>query len=135
MGVIGATGQLLGEIRDLLPGAPYPFYYGWAIVHSNWGPVAFTYSTIVGRGVWPHFYFYFNNWMSPILAIAIFALFGLTSEARATYWRSFYTIAKHFGWVPPAPKHEDVGEIQFGVQQMTTTEQCALKRFALNFTA
>jgi hypothetical protein len=125
----------VGQIRNRVPGFPFQFYYGWVFVHSDWDPVAFRYSEIAESGTWSILSFYFNNWTSPILAIAIFALFGLTPEAWATYWRGFCTVSKHFGWTPPAPKHETLGEIQFSTRQITSTERCALRSFALNFPA
>jgi hypothetical protein len=90
LGVISATIDLLSEIHEASPGSPFQFYSGWANVHSDGDPVAFSYEEIVGDGVWEVLYFFFINWTSPILAIAVFALFGCTSEARVTYWRVFF---------------------------------------------
>jgi hypothetical protein len=126
LGVINATAGILGEIRESLTGIPFRFFHGWAFVHSDWGPVAFTYAELFPGGPWAYFSVYVEFWASPVLAIAIFALFGLTSEACATYWRGFCTVAKHFGWTPPLAKHENLGEIQFGARQLTVTEQCVL---------
>jgi hypothetical protein len=126
LGVINVTVQLLSEIREPATGFPFRFYYGWSLVHSNWGPVAIPYSEEVDGGFWTLFELYSVFWTSPILAIAIFALFGLTSEARAAYWSGFCTVAKLFGWTPPASKDEDLGDIEFCTQQLTMTERCAL---------
>jgi hypothetical protein len=135
LGVISVTIELLLDIHDDTPGLPFRFYNGWVPVHSNWGPIAVSYPEIMGTGVWNFANVYFSYWTSPILAIAIFALFGLTSEARATYWREFCTVAKHFGWTPPALNHEHktLGEIQFVAQQLTVTRQCVLRLFASTF--
>ncbi|KZV64174.1 STE3-domain-containing protein [Peniophora sp. CONT] len=48
--------------------------------------------------------FYFGSWISPVLAFAIFGFFGLTSEARSSYWHAIYTVAAWCGWKPtPSP--------------------------------
>ena len=62
-----------------------PFYPGWAKVHSNWAPKVSTWEDIQasGRSSLPQDYF--SNWTSPVLALAIFGLFGLTTDARASY--------------------------------------------------
>jgi hypothetical protein len=124
-GVISTTIDLLSQIRNPDPGMPFRFYYGWAIVHSNWRPAALPYPEFVGDGLgtWQILEFYFSRCTSPILAIAIFSLFGLTSDARAAYWHGFCTVAKSFGWTPPAPRHDDLGEIEFGARQLTVTER------------
>ncbi|VDC04731.1 unnamed protein product [Peniophora sp. CBMAI 1063] len=63
----------------------------------DWQPISFSYAEsgtadLAGK--------YFNQWTSPILAFVIFALFGVTSEARASYWRVICTIGGWFGWKP-----------------------------------
>jgi hypothetical protein len=123
LGVINATSQILTDLHNPLLGYGFQFYYGWAVVHSDWGPVAFSYSSQVNTGFWNCFGLYFQLWTLPVLAITIFVLFGLTSEARVTYWRVFCTAAKLFGWTSPAPKHADLGEIEFGARQLTMTER------------
>jgi hypothetical protein len=135
LGIISAASQILTNIHNPIPGYKFPFYYGWAVVHSDWAPEGFSYSEEVGEGVWDLFNFYFESWASPTLALAIFALFGLTSEARATYWRSFCSVAILFGWTPPAHKNEDLGEIEFGARQLTMTERYALRPPVSRFSA
>jgi hypothetical protein len=135
LGVITVTTQLLSQIRNPALGFSFRFYYGWSFVHSNWGPAAYPYSSLVGSGFWNSFEVYFEFWAPPILAIAIFGLFGLTSEACATYWHFFCTVANLFGWKPPAPKDEDLGEIEFGARQFNTTEQYVAQLLAADFLA
>jgi hypothetical protein len=130
LGVILTTISVLDTIRDLPPGYAFEFYYGWALVHSDWAPAAFSYSTPGAAGRFDVVEFYLENWSSPILAIAIFSFFGLTSEARSTYWRGFCTVGRLFGWKSPAPKDTDLGEIVFGARQLTTTERCVSRLFA-----
>ncbi|KAI0031602.1 GPCR fungal pheromone mating factor, partial [Vararia minispora EC-137] len=67
---------------------PIPFYPGWSIVHKNWSLVlAFRYVNVQAAGTWELINFYFPQWSSTVLGFVIFALFGATEEARATYWR------------------------------------------------
>ncbi|KZV65743.1 hypothetical protein PENSPDRAFT_551585, partial [Peniophora sp. CONT] len=62
-----------------------PLYPGWSSLHSNWGPVAFSYARIKMGGTAGLVQFYFSHWTSPVLAFTIFGLFGLTTEACASY--------------------------------------------------
>jgi hypothetical protein len=124
LGIINLTAFLLEAIRNSPPGTPFRFYYGWDFVHSNWAPYAVSYSALVSAGFWTVFNFYLENWTSPVLSIAIFSLFGLTSEARATYWRGYCTVVKIFSWTPPVPKNEDLGETEFGARQLSMAEWC-----------
>jgi hypothetical protein len=124
VGIITIISQVLDDTHNPLSGFRYPFYFGWSSVHSNWDPVAFPFSTLVNEGFWPAFQFYFSTWVNPVLAIAIFGLFGLTSEARAAYWRGIFTVGNLFGWTRPISKHESaLGEIRFGARQISLTEQ------------
>ena len=77
-----------------------PFYWGWTVLHTEWAPTSVSYSEMFAGGTGPLARFYFSQWTSPVLAFAIFGLFGLTSEARASYWRAACTIAGWFGWKP-----------------------------------
>jgi hypothetical protein len=97
-----------------VPGTSFQFYYGWEAIHSDWEPFGVPYSFFVKDGFWGMFNVYFPPWSSPALAIVVFALFGLTSEARATYWRGICAVGKIFGWAPTVHKHEDLGDMVFG---------------------
>jgi hypothetical protein len=116
LGVLSVASQVIGGPRETFPGFPSPFYLGWTAVHTNWGPVAIPYSTLVRLGSWTVFRWYFQFWTTPVLAFAIFALVGLTSEARATYWGGICAVRKGFGWTPPVSKQ---GEAQLGAQRLT----------------
>ena len=61
-----------------------PFYRGWTAVHTNWDPVSLSYEEVLGEGISSVAHFYFVQWRSPILAFAIFGLFGVTKVARAS---------------------------------------------------
>jgi hypothetical protein len=125
LGIVSIVTEVIHEIHDPLPGFRFQFYYGWGSVHSDWGPVAFTYSEVVEGGLWSIFVHYFQQWTSPILAIAIFSLFGLTLEARTTYWRSICFVGKLFGWTPSVPKNNYLDEMQFGGRSLATIDQYA----------
>jgi hypothetical protein len=124
IGIINTVIQVFFAIQNHPGGLNYQLYYGWGLVHSDWEPVSAKYSDLVDGGLWATFQFYFQHWASPILAITIFALFGLTSEAHATYWRGICAVGRIFGWKPSARKQDDIGEIRFGARQITMTEQC-----------
>ena len=97
--------------------AGLPFYLGWTYDHTEWEPVGNSYAEIVALGKWTLAQFYFNQWTSPILAFVILGLFGVTTEARASYWRVICTVCGWFrfnlkmrGSRPRTP----LGDIQFG---------------------
>ncbi|KZV68525.1 STE3-domain-containing protein [Peniophora sp. CONT] len=96
-----------------------PFYWGWNLLHTDWEPVGVLYVEIKSFGTATLAQFYFNNWTSPVLAFVIFGLFGITSEARASYWRIICTIGGWVGWKPTARTRkgqQSLGEIEFGAR-------------------
>lgn len=80
----------------------FPFYPGWAIVHSNWAPVTLPYAEQKALGTSFLAGQYYNVWSSTILTFIIFGLFGLTMEARESYWHVLCTVGRWVGWVPSA---------------------------------
>ena len=56
---------------------------------------------------------YFTQWTVPVLAFAIFGLFGLTSEARASYQRIASTVGAYFRR-KSAPLGQNVTHVSFG---------------------
>ncbi|KZV62314.1 STE3-domain-containing protein [Peniophora sp. CONT] len=74
-----------------------PFYQGWVEIHTDWEPEGFSYDELraspddLAQA-------YFTFWSSPALAFITFGLFGLTTEARASYYRGFCAVARRFGW-------------------------------------
>ncbi|VDB95521.1 unnamed protein product [Peniophora sp. CBMAI 1063] len=97
---IGIATIVLTVKAILLTTTSFPFYSGWTYDHTEWQPVAFSYANIVSGGTFSVAQLYFAQWTSPILAFAIFGLFGVTSEARASYWRVICTVCLWFGWKP-----------------------------------
>ncbi|KZV69109.1 fungal pheromone STE3G-protein-coupled receptor, partial [Peniophora sp. CONT] len=78
----------------------FPFYPGWTFVHTDWDPQSVPYAVIQGDGTAAVAQFYFSKWTSPVLAFVIFGLFGVTPEARASYWHIICTVGGWFGWKP-----------------------------------
>ncbi|VDC05052.1 unnamed protein product [Peniophora sp. CBMAI 1063] len=92
-------------ITQSLSFGPLTFYYGWASDHNSttWEPQGWPYAEVVAQGTSTVAQDYFAQWTSPILAFAIFGLFGFTSEARASYWSIACAIGGWFGWKPAPP--------------------------------
>ncbi|VDB86834.1 unnamed protein product [Peniophora sp. CBMAI 1063] len=89
-----------GDLRSL------PFYPGWEAVHSDWTILTFTYSEAVSGGAYSVATYYIQLWTTPIESFVIFGLFGLTKEARTSYWHIGCTISGWFGR-EPADKRAD----------------------------
>ncbi|VDB95780.1 unnamed protein product [Peniophora sp. CBMAI 1063] len=80
-------------------------------------PESFSYASIVSEGPFSVAQIYFVQWTSSVLALVIFGLFGLTSEARASYWRIICTVGGWFGWQPTLRAHRahsPLGDIEVG---------------------
>lgn len=113
LGIVSVTLYVTNSLSNHHP----PFYGGWTADHSHWEPVVITYAETLAGGTSSVAQFYFSQWASTILAFAIFALFGVTSEARASYWKAICTIGSWFGW-KPAPRvrraRSPLGDMEFG---------------------
>lgn len=100
-----------------------PFYHGWAVIHSEWEPVSMTYLETKQQGPKAVYQLY-ATWFGVFLGYVIFALFGLTHDARATYWRGFCRIAGLVGWTPPSRHNPQLSDIVFGERDINPgTEQ------------
>ncbi|KZV65954.1 fungal pheromone STE3G-protein-coupled receptor [Peniophora sp. CONT] len=97
---LGIVATVLSVTDALSDGFGLPFYLGWTYDHTDWEPTSFSYQSVVAEGASSLGGQYFSQWSSPVLAFAIFGLFGVTSEARASYLRTVYTICGWFGWKP-----------------------------------
>lgn len=105
------------NVRQSLSLGPIPFYSGWTYSHTDWDPETLSYAEIVAQGPSVVAQVYFNLWSSPVLSFIIFGLFGVTAEARASYWKVICTVGEWFGWKPiPRTRkvHSPLGEIEFG---------------------
>ena len=114
IGVVTITLLVKGDMAER---SHLPFYRGWSIVHSGWEPEGFTYAYAQASGTSALAADYFSRWTSPVLAFAIFGLFGITKEARASYWRVICTIGSWFSWKPKPHAHgagSALGTMEFG---------------------
>ncbi|KZV64172.1 hypothetical protein PENSPDRAFT_757448 [Peniophora sp. CONT] len=92
-----------------------PFYPGWTHDHTEWAPVGFLYADLITGGTFGLVQGYFVQWTSPVLAFAIFGLFGVISEARVSYWRVICTVGGWFGWRPTVRKaHSSLKDTELG---------------------
>ena len=112
---IATIGLLVSEHLSVPSGLP--FYRGWTFDHAEWESVGSSYAEIVAGGKSNVAQFYFVSWTSPFLAFVIFGLFGVTAEARASYWRVICTVCGWFGFKPQIRESRPrtpLGDIQFG---------------------
>ncbi|VDB99555.1 unnamed protein product [Peniophora sp. CBMAI 1063] len=108
------------DIQSDVAGGDVPFYPGWSAVHGDWAPVSVPYAEIQARGKTA---LTFSFWTSPVLSFVIFGLFGVTTEARASYRRVLYTVlgwcgyksARHVG------PNSTLGTIEFGPRPQETS--------------
>ncbi|KAJ7026349.1 pheromone A receptor-domain-containing protein [Mycena alexandri] len=98
--------NLLAFFCTLTAPGTFPGYIGWAANHADFSPVGIAYDSLTDTP-WDTFNTYFDNVQAPLLAIAIFALFGLTSSARAAYWSRISVVTQLLGFKPRAraPRH------------------------------
>ncbi|VDB95776.1 unnamed protein product [Peniophora sp. CBMAI 1063] len=114
---MGIATIVLAAKDDLSFSGPLLFYSGWTFDHADWQPASFSYADIVSEGPLLVGQFYFTHWTSPVLAFVIFGLFGVASEARASYWRVICTVGGWLGWQPTPRAHRSrspLGDIEFG---------------------
>ncbi|KAJ7473100.1 hypothetical protein B0H11DRAFT_1918963 [Mycena galericulata] len=62
-----------------------PAYVGWQTNHANFSASGVPYADLTDTP-WDTFTTYFDYGQYTVLAVAIFALFGMTSSARSAYW-------------------------------------------------
>ena len=116
---IGIVNVVLNATAALAQGG-LPFYWGWSVLHTDWEPVGISYADLKANGTASLGQFYFSHWTSPALAFVIFGLFGLSSEARASYWYIACTVGTWFGLRSSARMQfgqASLGEIEFGARQ------------------
>ncbi|KZV64175.1 hypothetical protein PENSPDRAFT_187058 [Peniophora sp. CONT] len=109
--------QVTLYIANSLSNHQSAFYNGWTADHTYWEPIVFTYASTLAGGTSSVAQFYFSQWASTIRAFAIFGLFGVTSEARASYWKAIRTVGSWFGWKPASREHRarsSLNDIEFG---------------------
>ncbi|KAJ7646259.1 pheromone A receptor-domain-containing protein [Mycena polygramma] len=82
-----------------------PAYIGWTANHADFSPVGVPYADLTDTP-WDSFTTYFDYGQYAVLSIAIFALFGMTSSARAAYWSRIAAVGKAVGWKPPVRQRQ-----------------------------
>ncbi|KZV68516.1 STE3-domain-containing protein [Peniophora sp. CONT] len=121
---IGIASMILDVIANVAQGG-FPFYWGWNFLHTAWEPVGDSYAEIKALGTATLAEVYFVQWTSPVLAFVVFGLFGITSEARASYWRIMCNIGGWVGWRPTVLRAMNglasLGEIEFGARPQDTS--------------
>lgn len=116
---IGVVNIALKATSFLEQNQKLPFYLGWTFLHTAWEPVSYSYTETKGSGTATLAQIYFTLWTSPVLAFTIFGLFGITSEARASYWRILCAVGSWVGWKPTLRAGNgkaSLGEIEFGAR-------------------
>ncbi|KZV65951.1 fungal pheromone STE3G-protein-coupled receptor [Peniophora sp. CONT] len=124
---IGIVTITLAVVGPLSAGEGLPVYRGWTFDHTGWEPQGITRDQFGDQGTFAVVQLYFIQWTIPVLAFTIFGLFGVTAEARASYWRIICTICGWFGW-QPTPRAlrtlPPVGDIEFGERPMDIEIEC-----------
>ncbi|KZV69107.1 STE3-domain-containing protein [Peniophora sp. CONT] len=120
IGIVNLTLDIVAS----LSAKTFPFYPGWTLLHANWDPQIISYADLQAGGPAELSLTYFAQWTSPVLAFAIFGLFGVTPEAGTSYWRIICTVGGWFGWKPiPRARNgqASLGDIEFGARPVQDT--------------
>ncbi|VDB86432.1 unnamed protein product [Peniophora sp. CBMAI 1063] len=136
----GITSLALAIKNPRSTGSSISFYPGWARTHENWEPTGLSYADFKYLGPLTAAEIYFAAWAPVALAYAVFGLFGITREARASYMHVFRTMWGWVGWrsaVPESPSHvvrSRFSTIEFGdpVRESTLVEVAAGARSSLS---
>lgn len=72
------------------------FYEGWSVIHTNWDP-ALVPKSVWSAEKWGAFSVHWDQWINFVFAVAFFALFGLTPEAKKGYQSFFRPLSRRFG--------------------------------------
>ena len=117
---LGIVDIYLNVAAALSPPRYFPFYPGWDFLHNGWAPVSYSYAELQAQEPVALAQFYFTLWTTPVLAFAIFGLFGLTREARASYRNIYRSTMDRLGsnFTPRwRERRASLGEIEFGTRQ------------------
>lgn len=79
-------------------GSSSVFWPGWTVIHTDWDPNSLDTSEWTKFGIWYTFQHMFTEWMNPIFASCIFAIYGLTEDAGERYRSFFWRAAKLLGF-------------------------------------
>ncbi|KAI0317112.1 pheromone A receptor-domain-containing protein [Amylostereum chailletii] len=101
---------LLVDVAENVRIGDYRLYPGWNYVHHSWTPTSISAAEWRSE-VWTSFQLILQQWLSPILSILIFVIFGITVESRAAFRRWFCMAASLLGFKPPV--NEDIPNMRF----------------------
>ena len=99
-------------------GSPLPFWPGWDVIHSDWGPVSVP-ADEWKPFPWDNFEVRWDEWINVLLAVIFFSLFGVTEEAVSNYRLAFLAAAKRFGYTPSVKA--EASAVVFETRGGTTT--------------
>ncbi|KAG8809402.1 a-factor receptor, partial [Serendipita sp. 399] len=88
-------------IRNITVGKPLP-YRSWAYVHSNFGRIQYISRFFLTRSKETVILFEISRWCMPFSAILFFLFFGLASEARKQYKRTWNSLMRQLGITSPS---------------------------------
>jgi hypothetical protein len=119
IGCIDILGTLPLGLLDVIPTSillyrlKAPFYVGWRYTHADWQPKSIKYTRSPHRNIFIGFEQFANPWSDVVMGFLIFALFGLTEDARVAYRQGFSRIAGLFGLRCSTRKDRPVSNIAF----------------------
>ena len=96
------------------------WYPGWTFTHTNWGPEPISWADLTGQLTWQLVTVFLYWWSSVILALAIFALLGFTSETRRSYGKIISAIGRFFKGQQRPNALPELGEITFNHRPVQT---------------
>lgn len=89
-------------VHNVTTSPPKP-YRSWAWVHSNFGRISYISRFLLSRDKKTEILFDVSRWCMPVSALLFFIFFGMASEARKQYRRTWYNFLRRFGFAPPEP--------------------------------
>lgn len=99
LGIINVVSSFLQGGSSAIP---IPFYPGWTILHTNWGPDFVPKKVWITYGFWDQFSVHWGEWINPLLALIFFTLFGISKDTRTFYRRILQKVFR----VPKSLKDE-----------------------------
>ena len=97
------------------------FYPGWTSVHSGWAPVSVPVNAWLAS-VWDVFNVRWSQWINPFFGLLFFLLYGVTTEARESYKRVFWSAANRFGYTRPVQARVPNIVFQFAIPDIVNSE-------------
>lgn len=79
-------------------GSSFVFWPGWTVIHTDWDPNSLDTSEWTKFGFWYKFQHRFAEWMNPLCASYLFAIYDLTEDACECYRSLFWRAAEFLGF-------------------------------------